>query len=76
MTDIDSINLDKLRNIVQKFTHRDFTAAQIADDYWDGAAEQIGASGAQFEAVLQRNAALLGIQSVGSHQPARWHVAA
>ncbi|MCS4294334.1 hypothetical protein M2375_002567 [Comamonas sp. BIGb0152] len=76
MTDIDSINLDKLRNIVQKFIHRDFTAAQIADDYWDGATEQIGASGAQFEAVLQRNAALLGIQAVGSDQPARWHVAA
>ncbi|GAB2814619.1 hypothetical protein GCM10027276_14350 [Comamonas piscis] len=76
MTDIDSINLDKLRNIVQKFTHRDFTAAQIADDYWDGASEQIGASGAQFEAVLQRNAALLGIQTVGNDQPARWHVAA
>lgn len=76
MTDIDSINLDKLRNIVQKFTHRDFTAAQIADDYWEGASDQAVASGPQFEAILQRNATLLGIQSVGNDQPARWHVAA
>ena len=76
MTDIHSINLDKLRNIVQKFQHNDFTAAQIAADYWDGATEQIAASRDQFEAVLQRNATLLGIHAVGNNQPVRWHVAA
>ena len=75
MTDIHSINLDKLRNIVQKFQHNDFTAAQVASDYWDGAADQIAASREQFEATLQRNATLLGIHAVGDQQPARWHVA-
>ena len=62
MTDIHSINLDKLRNIVQKFAHSDFTAAQIAADYWDGATDQIAASRDQFEALLQRNAALHTLQ--------------
>ena len=60
MTDIHSINLDKLRNIVQKFAHSDFTAAQIA------------ASREQFEALLHRNAALLGIREVNATQPLRW----
>ena len=76
MTDNHSINLDKLRNIVQKFQHSDFTAAQVAADYGDGATEPITASPGQFEAVLQRNAALLGIAAVGSSQPLRWRVAA
>ena len=73
MTDIHSINLDKLRNIVQKFAHSDFTAAQVAADYWDGAADQIAASRDQFESLLHRNAALLGIQAVNATQPMRWH---
>ena len=65
-------NLDKLRNIVQKFAHSDFTAAQVAADYWDGAADQIAASREQFEALLHRNAALLGIREVNATQPLRW----
>ena len=73
MTDLHSINLDKLRKSVQKFAHSDFTAAQIAADYWDGATDQIAASRDQFEALLQRNAALLGIQEVNATQPMRWH---
>lgn len=72
MTDIHSINLDKLRNIVQKFAHSDFTAAQVAADYWDGAADQIAASREQFEALLHRNAALLGIREVNATEPLRW----
>ena len=51
---------------------RDFTAAQVAADYWDGAADQIAASREQFEALLHRNAALLGIREVNATQPLRW----
>ena len=38
MTDISSINLDKLRNIVQKFGAHSFTAAQVATEYEGSAA--------------------------------------
>ena len=83
MTDVHSINLDKLRNIVQKFQHRDFTAAQVAADYWDSAkSDDNGGRAAAdrhlpFEQLLQRNAALLGIQPVSGTEGAasqRWHV--
>ncbi|GAB2480143.1 MAG: hypothetical protein ACN6O3_00115 [Comamonas sp.] len=84
MTDVHSINLDKLRNIVQKFQHRDFTAAQVAADYWDSAkGDEYGglvttSRHIQFEQLLLRNAALLGIQPVPGEAalaPKRWHVA-
>ena len=38
----------------------------------DGAADQIAASREQFEALLHRNAALLGIREVNATQPLRW----
>ena len=75
MTDISSINLDKLRNIVQKFQHSDFTAAQVASDYWEGEADQVAASRDQFESLLQRTATRLGIREVGATSPVRWHAA-
>ncbi|WP_370680624.1 hypothetical protein [Comamonas sp. GB3 AK4-5] len=57
------INLDKLRNIVQKFGSTSFTTSQVASDYLqDGG--QIDA--AQFEDLLKRHAALLGIRPMPS----------
>jgi hypothetical protein len=57
------INLDKLRNIVQKFGSTSFTTSQVASDYLqDGA----GPEATQFEDLLKRHAALLGIRPMPS----------
>ena len=59
-------NLDKLRNIVQKFAPHSFTAAQVASEYEDTPATSESAQ--SFDALLARHAAVLGIQAVpGEH---------
>ena len=57
------INLDKLRNIVQKFGSTSFTTSQVASDYLQDSA---GLEAAQFEDLLKRHAALLGIRPMPS----------
>ena len=55
------INLDKLRNAVQKFGSHSFTTVQVARNY-QGDEQQLSAADTQhFEALLRRHAALLGI---------------
>ena len=57
------INLDKLRNAVQRFGPHSFTTAQVADDYQQGQ-DNLGDAGMLlFEDVLRRHAALLGISA-------------
>lgn len=60
---IAQIDLDKLRNIVQKFDAYSFTAALVASEYGHGEAapEEVVA---QFEELLQRHAPVLGIQAL------------
>lgn len=60
-------NLDKLRNIVQKFGAHSFTTDQVASEYDDSPAT--AESTGQFDAVLQRHAAVLGIQAVAGSSP-------
>ena len=55
-------NLDKLRNIVQRFGPHSFTAAQIATEYEGSAASS--ESTRTFEELLQRHAAVLGVHSI------------
>lgn len=56
-----TINLDKLRNIVQKLGSHSFTTSQVATDYLQG--DGAGALEAhQFDDLLKRHAALLGIR--------------
>lgn len=55
------INLDKLRNAVQKFGTNSFTTTQLAEDYQYGAAAFGDAGMQRFEEALHRHAALLGI---------------
>ena len=55
-------NLDKLRNIVQRFGPHSFTAGQVATEYEGAAASN--ESSKTFEELLQRHAAVLGIQAV------------
>ena len=59
MTPSTSPNLDKLRNIVQKFGASSFTTDQVASEYDDAPAT--AESTEQFDALLQRHAAVLGI---------------
>ena len=60
-----TINLDKLRNIVQKFGNSSCTTSQVASDYLQGdSASTIEAH--QFEDLLKRHAALLGIRPLPS----------
>jgi len=61
MTTTAPINLDKLRNAVQKFGTMSFTTSQIAADYHrdDAAIKDVDAQ--RFEDLLRRHAALLGI---------------
>lgn len=60
-----TINLDKLRNIVQKFANHSFTTSQVAQDYLQGES-QSALRESQFEDLLKRHAALLGIQPMPS----------
>ena len=62
MTPSSSPTLDKLRNIVQKFGASSFTTDQVASEY--GGAPATAESIEQFDALLQRHAAVLGIHSV------------
>ena len=62
MTDISSINLDKLRNIVQRFGAHSFTASQVATEYEGSAAS--GATARTIDELLAHHAAVLGIQAV------------
>ena len=55
-------NLDKLRNIVQKFGAHSFTSAQVAREYED--APTSAETAERFDAVLRRHAAVLGIEIV------------
>ena len=55
------INLDKLRNAVQKFGSHSFTTVQVARDYQRDAQQLSAADTQHFEALLRRHAALLGI---------------
>ena len=60
-----TINLDKLRNIVQKFESHSFTTSQVASDYLQG--EQAPSLlESQFDDVLKRHSALLGIRPMPS----------
>lgn len=56
-----TINLDKLRNIVQKFDTHSFTTSQVASDYLQGETHP-ALDAHQFEDLLKRHAALLGIR--------------
>jgi hypothetical protein len=59
-------NLDKLRNIVQRFGATSFTTAQVASEYDDGPATSDTTR--LFDELLARHAAVLGIQAVpGGH---------
>jgi hypothetical protein len=60
-----AINLDKLRNIVQKFGCHSFTTSQVASDYLQGDSASVLES-YQFEDLLKRHAALLGIRPLPS----------
>jgi len=57
MTPSSSPNLDKLRNIVQKFGASSFTTDQVASEYDDAPAT--AESIEQFDALLQRDYNLL-----------------
>lgn len=61
-----SPNLDKLRNIVQRFGTHSFTTAQVASEYEDAPAN--AEATAQFESWLTRHAAVLGIHAVAHGQ--------
>lgn len=61
-----SINLDKLRNIVQKFASHSFTTSQVASDYLEDDAAVPALDAHQFEDLLKRHAALLGIRPMPS----------
>lgn len=55
------VNLDKLRNAVQKFGVMSFTTSQVAVDYQQGDDSTSAPDAQRFEALLHRHAALLGI---------------
>lgn len=61
MTTTPPINLDKLRNAVQKFGAMSFTTSQVAADYHHDDAGVQDIDGQRFEDLLRRHAALLGI---------------
>lgn len=56
-----SVNLDKLRNAVQKFGAMSFTTSQLAADYQQGDSTAASLDPTQFEPLLHRHATLLGI---------------
>ena len=62
MTTAPSLNLDKLRNIVQKFGAGAFSPAQVAHEYGNGEAAPTDEVTAQFTEALQRHAVVLGIE--------------
>ena len=66
MTAVFTPNLDKLRNIVQRFGPHSFTAAQVVTEYEGGAPGS--ESTKTFDELLQRHAAVLGIQAVAGSQ--------
>lgn len=55
------INLDKLRNAVQKYGAMSFTTSQVATDYHQGNDTASNVDAQRFEDLLRRHAALLGI---------------
>lgn len=71
MTTIAQPDLDKLRNIVQKFGTSSFTTAAVAREYGQGAASDEDV--AQLEEQLRRHAPVLGIQAQPAHDtPTVW----
>jgi len=63
MTAAPPINLDKLRNAVQKFGAMSFTTSQLATDYEEGEGPANTQESLGFNALLHRHAALLGIEA-------------
>lgn len=61
MTTPAPINLDKLRNAVQKFGQMSFTTSQVAEDYNQGEGSLRDRDALRFDELLHRHAALLGI---------------
>lgn len=61
MTTPTPINLDKLRNAVQKFGTLSFTTSQVAADYHQGETGVTEQDALRFDELLRRHAALLGI---------------
>lgn len=55
------INLDKLRNAVQRFGNHSFTTTQVVRDYQGDDTPLSDADTQRFEDLLRRHAALLGI---------------
>lgn len=55
------INLDKLRNAVQRFGAMSFTTSQISADYHQGQSSAGDHDALRFDELLRRHAALLGI---------------
>lgn len=62
MNTVFTPNLDKLRNIVQRFGPHSFTAAQVAAEYEGSPASSEAAK--FFGELLTRHAAVLGVQAV------------
>lgn len=61
-----ALNLDKLRNIVQRFSPHSFTTAQVVSEYDDGPVSSDATK--LFDELLTRHATVLGIQAVpGGH---------
>lgn len=58
-----TINLDKLRNAVQKFGAMTFTTSQLAADYHQEDTTLQDIDSQRFEDLLRRHAALLGISA-------------
>ena len=63
MTTANTINLDKLRNAVQKFGTMSFTTSQLAADYHHEDSTPQDIDSQRFEDLLRRHAALLGISA-------------
>lgn len=61
MTTPATINLDKLRNAVQKFGAMSFTTSQLAADYHQEEGAISDSEAHRFEELLRRHAPLLGI---------------
>lgn len=55
------INLDKLRNAVQRFGRMSFTTSQLVADYHHGDERISATETARFDELLRRHAPLLGI---------------
>ena len=72
MNDVFTPNLDKLRNIVQRFGSHSFTAAQVATEY-EGRPSS-SESTKFFGELLARHAAVLGVQAVAG-SPDVWQAA-